>query len=186
MYSISDLKKETLIEVDEIPYKIVEAKHISLGRGGAVLRTKLKNLLNGNMLDKTFRPAEKITPAEIEHVTSQYLYRQNDKVVFMDVTTFDQMSVEEKIIGNALAYIPEGGNCAILKFKDKIIDIDLPNWVFLKVIQTEPGIKGDTVSASVKSCMLETGLKLNVPLFINVGDVVKVDTRTGQYLERQK
>jgi len=186
MYAINDLKKETLIEVDEVPYKIIEAKHISLGRGGAVLRAKLKNLLNGNILDKTFRPAEKIAPAEIEHVTSQYLYKQNDKVVFMDVATFDQTQVEEKVIGNALAYIPEGGNCIILKFKDKIIDIDLPNWVFLRVAQTEPGVKGDTVSASVKSCTLETGIKLNVPLFINIGDVVKVDTRSGQYLERQK
>lgn len=186
MYSISDLKKEVLIQLDGVPYRIAESQHSSMGRGGAVVRTKLKNLLNGAVVERTFRPSEKIQPAEIERQQVQYLYSEGSDANFMDQSTYEQVSVSFDILGDQARFMAEGATVTLLYFQDKPIGLDMPNSVYLKVTHTEPGLKGDTASTTLKPCTVETGVNVNVPLFINEGDVIKVDTRTGAYLERQK
>jgi elongation factor P len=187
MYSGNDLKKETLIELEGVPYKVVEYSHHAMGRGGGVVRTKLKNLVNGSVLERTFRPTDKVPAAEVERKQWQFLYREGSSLVFMDQETYEQETVDLAVVGDNLAnYIAEGSPVGLFYFKDKIIGVDMPNNVVLQVTHTEPGVKGDTATSAFKPATLETGVTVNVPLFINEGDKVKVDTRTGQYLERQK
>lgn len=186
MYSGNDLKKEVLIELDGVPFRIVESSHHAQGRGGGVVRTKIKNLITGAVVDKTFRPTDKIAAAEIERQTVQYLYRDGADAVYMDQASFDQHSVSFDILGDQARFMTEGSEVTLQKFQDKIIGADMPNNVYLEVTQTEPGVKGDTVSATLKEATVDTGVRVMVPLFVNVGDKIKVDTRTGAYLERQK
>ena len=184
MYSINDLKKEVLITVEGVPYRVVDSQHVRMGRGGAVMRTKLKNLLNGNVLERTFRAAEKIEPAEVARVSMQYLYRDGSVLNFMNQETYDQEAIAQAVLGDQSRYIAEGSTVTLLSFKDKIIGLDMPNSVHLKISNTEPGVRGDTATAAMKAATLETGVSAQVPLFINEGDIIKVDTRTGQYLAR--
>ncbi len=186
MYSISDLKKEVLITLDGVPYRVVDSQHVSLGRGGAVMRTKLKNLLTGNVLERTFRASEKIEAADIERRTMQFLYRQGKQMTFMNQQTFDQETIEADNLGDQAAWLPEGSEVGLLNYQGKIIGADLPNNVFLKVTKAEPGARGNTATAALKPAEVETGQQVMVPMFISEGDVIKVDTRSGQYLERQK
>lgn len=186
MYSINDLKKEVLISVDGVPYRVVESQHVSLGRGGAVMRTKLKNLLNGTVLERTFRPAEKVAPAEITRAQMQYLYREGDQLHLMNETSFEQESVAAEILGNQANFLSEGSTVTTLHYQGKIIGVEMTKSVILQVNHTEPGVRGDTATAALKPATLETGAQVQVPLFINNGDRVKVDTRSGQYLERAK
>lgn len=186
MYSISDLKKEVMIEIGGAPYKVVDSQHVSLGRGGAVMRTKLKNLINGSVLEKTFRASEKITPADIDRTPMQYLYAEGDAMMFMNQESFDQAEVKATELGDQAKFIAESSVVNLLYFRGKIIGIDMPNNVYLKITDTEPGVKGNTATAALKPATVETGVQVMVPMFINVGDVIKVDTRTGDYLERQK
>lgn len=186
MYSINDLKKEVLISLDGVPYRVVDSQHVSLGRGGAVMRTKLKNLLNGSVLERTFRPAEKIEPAAINRVQMQYLYREGANLHFMNQETYDQEAVDETVLGDQSRFIAEGSHVTLFEFQNKIIGLEMPNSVVLKIAQTEPGVRGDTANAALKAARLETGVSVQVPLFINTGDSIKVDTRSGQYLERAK
>jgi elongation factor P len=186
MYGHTDLKMGTLIEHEGVPYQVTDYSHAAMGRGGAVVRTKLKNLLTGSVIERTWRTADKIAPANIERRTAQFLYREGDTLNFMDETTYDQESVSANIMGDQAKYMVEGSSVTILNFKGKIIGVDMPNNVYLKIIHTEPGLKGDTVSNTLKAAEAETGVTVMVPLFINEGDEVKVDTRTGGYLERKK
>ncbi|HSX14514.1 MAG TPA: elongation factor P [Candidatus Saccharimonadales bacterium] len=186
MYSINDLKKETLISLDGVPFKVVDSQHVSLGRGGAVMRTKLKNLLNGSVQERTFRPAEKVEPAQIDRLQMQFLYRDGQQYHFMNEATYEQEAIGQDVLGEAARFIAEGSTVTLINFGGKVIGLELPNSLFLKITQTEPGIRGDTATAAMKTATVETGVQLQVPLFINPGDVVKVDTRTGQYLERKK
>ena len=186
MYSINDLKKEVLIALEGVPYRVVDSQHVSLGRGGAVRRTKLKNLLTGAVLERTFRPSEKIESAEVDRATMQYLYREGSALNFMDQQSYEQESIEEATIGDQAKFLAEGSNVTVLKFKSKVIGVDMPNSVFLTIASTEPGVRGDTATTAMKAATLETGASVQVPLFINEGDVIKVDTRTGSYLERKK
>ena len=186
MYSGNDLKKEVLIEVEGVPYRVVESAHHAMGRGGGVVRVKIKNLINGSVLERTFRPSDKIRPAEIERLNMQYLYRDGDKAAFMNQATYDQESVGFDLLGDQAKFMSEGSEVTLLQFDGKIIGVDMPNNVFLKVVHTEIGAKGDTATTALKESEVETGQRVMVPLFINEGDVIKVDTRTGQYLERQK
>jgi elongation factor P len=186
MYSGNDLKKDTLIVVENIPYRVVESAHHAMGRGGGVVRTKLKNLISGAVLERTFRPTDKIEPADIERAPMQYLYAEGDAMMFMNTDNYEQETVAKNVLGDQANYIAEGTNINLLKFKSKIIGLEMPNSVFLKVTHTEPGIKGDTATGSLKPCTIETDVQVMVPLFINEGDVIKVDSRTGAYLERQK
>lgn len=186
MYSIADLKKEILISLDGVPYRVVDSQHVSLGRGGAVMRTKLKNLLNGSVQERTFRPAEKIAPADVTRVVMQYLYRQDGEMVFMNQETYDQEPIRSEVLGDQARFIAEGSVVTLFFFNNRPIGLEMPNAVYLTVTETEPGVRGDTATASLKPCTVETGVVIQVPLFINTGDVIKVDTRSGAYLERKK
>jgi len=186
MYSINDLKKEVLITVEGVPYRVVDSQHVSLGRGGAVMRTKLKNLLTGAVLERTFRPSEKLEPAEITRASMQYLYKDGSALNFMNQASYDQEAVDEAILGEQSRFIAEGSTVTLMVFKGKVIGLEMPNSVTLKVTDTEPGVRGDTATTAMKAATLETGVIVQVPLFINEGDRVKVDTRSGQYLERAK
>lgn len=186
MYSINDLKKEVLITLDNVPYRVVESQHVSLGRGGAVMRTKLKNLLNGTTLERTFRAAEKVAPAEISRVNMQFLYREGDQINLMNQDTYDQEAVSIDVLGDQARFLSEGSNVQTLVYQGKIIGMEMPNSTVLKITHTEPGVRGDTATTALKAATLETGAQIQVPLFINIGDSVKVDTRSGQYLERSK
>ncbi len=186
MYSINDLKKEVLITLDGVPYRVVDSQHVSLGRGGAVMRTKLKNLLNSSVQERTFRAAEKLEPAQITRVQMQFLYRDGDSYNFMNQASYDQEAVDQAILGDQIRFAAEGSTVTLLAFQNKIIGLEMPNSVFLKVAQTEPGVRGDTATSAMKAATLESGVTTQVPLFINQGDTIKVDTRNGQYLERGK
>ncbi len=182
----TDLKKGTMIEIDGAPHQVVEYSHTAMGRGGAVVQTKLKNLLTGAVFQKSFRSADKVEPAQIDRVDMQYLYRDGENAAFMNTTTYDQESVPFKVLGDQALYMVEGSSGTLMQYNGRIIGIDLPNSVYLKVAQAGLGAKGDTANAALKPATLETGQTIQVPMFIAQGDVVKVDTRTGQYLERQK
>ncbi len=186
MYSGNDLKKDVLIDLENVPYRIVESAHHAMGRGGGVVRVKLKNLLNGSVLEKTFRPSDKIRSAEIERMPMQFLYRDGESAAFMNQSTYDQELVNYEVLGDQAAYMAEGSEVNLLQFSGKFIGVEMPNNVFLKVVSTEVGAKGDTATTALKESTVETGQRVMVPLFINENDVIKVDTRTGQYLERQK
>ena len=184
MYSINDLKKDILITLDDVPYRVVDSQHVSLGRGGAVMRTKLKNLLNGSVQERTFRAAEKIEPAEVTRAQMQFLYKDGQNLNFMNQDSFDQEAINETLLGDQARYIAEGSTVTLLMFKGKVIALEMPNSVQLKITATEPGVRGDTATSAMKAATLETGVSVQVPLFINQGDTVKVDTRSGQYLAR--
>lgn len=186
MYGHTDLKTGVLIEIEATPYQVVEYSHAAMGRGGAVVRTKLKNLLTGQVIERTWRTSDKIPPANIERKNAQYLYREGDILHFMDESTYEQEAVPVSVVGDQAKFLVEGASLQVQIFKGKVIGVDMGNNVYLKVTETEPGLKGDTVSNTLKPAKVESGAQVMVPIFINEGDVIKVDTRTGAYLERQK
>ncbi len=184
MLSTTDIRRGLKIEIDNIPYEIIDFLHVKPGKGGAFIRTKLRNLLNGKVVEQTFRSGEKFEKPDMETVEMQYLYHDGEAYVFMDQTSFEQVSVTEEQTGGKGGYLKEAQMTKVLLYRGKALDIDLPASVTLTVAETEPGIKGDTVSGSTKPAKMETGLTVNVPLFINIGDKIKVDTRTGDYISR--
>lgn len=186
MYGINDLKKDVVIQLEGVPYKVVDSQHVSMGRGGAVMRTKLKHMLNGSTLEKTFRSAEKIRPADVNKVNMQYLYADGDDMAFMNETTYDQIMVPKQDLGDQARFIAESSTVILLQFEEKIIGLEMPNAVYLKITYTEPGARGDTATNALKPATIETGVEVMVPLFVNEGDVIKVDTRSGAYIERRK
>jgi len=186
MLGHTDLRKDVLIELDGAPYRVVEYTHKAMGRGGAVVQTKLKNLLTGGVVERSFRTADKIASANIERLKMQYLYSDGSGMVFMNEENYEQQTVSAEVLGDQARFVAEGSSVNLLVFNGQIIGLEMPNSVFLKVTGTEPGARGDTAASTMKPATVETGVNINVPLFINEGDSVKVDTRTGQYLERQK
>jgi elongation factor P len=182
----TDLKKGTVIELDGAPHQVVESSHMATGRGGAVMRTKLKNLITGAVFEKSFRTADKIPAASLTKVNMQFLYADEASFHFMDQASYEQVALDRAIVGEAGPYLKDCAKAIIMLFGDKPIGVDIGNNVFLKVTHTEPGVKGDTATTALKAATLETELQVMVPLFINEGDVIKVDTRDGRYLERQK
>ncbi len=180
----NDLRPGTKIELDGTPYLVVEYQHHKPGKGGAMVRTKLRNLRTGALTDRTFRPDEKLSPAPIEERRAQFLYRQDDDYVCMDVESYEQFGVSEKQLGDAGAFLKEEMEITILFYHQEVIGVDLPITVELTVVETEPGLRGDTVSGGSKPAKLETGAVIHVPLFIDVGTRVRVDTRTGTYIGR--
>jgi elongation factor P len=163
---------------------VVEFQHVKPGKGGAFVRTRLKNYRTGAVLDRTFRADEKVPLAVIDKRDMQFLYREADDYVFMDNETYEQMHVPSASVGNATNYLKEGDTAVLPMYKSEVIGVDLPAAVELEVRDTEPGIQGDRVSGARKPATLETGLVVQVPLFVNVGERIKVDTRTGEYLSR--
>ncbi|RMG59678.1 MAG: elongation factor P [Deltaproteobacteria bacterium] len=184
MYSTSDFRKGLKIEFDGEPYIIVDFLHVKPGKGGAFVRTKLKNLKTGAVIDHTFRSGEKVGVPDLEEKEMQYMYEMNEEYYFMDTSTYEQIFLTAAQVGDARKFLKEGLVTKILFFKGEPIGVELPIFVELKIVKTEPGIKGDTVSGGSKPAELESGAVIQVPLFLNEGDVIKVDTRTGEYIER--
>jgi elongation factor P len=178
------LKNGMALDLPEGLVTVVEFQHVKPGKGGAFVRTKLKNVRNGAVLDRTFRADEKVPLATIDKREMQFLYREGADYVFMDNETYEQLHVPADSVGNAVNYLKEGDTAVLPTYKDEIIGVDLPASVELEVTETEPGMQGDRVSGARKPATLETGLVVQVPLFVNVGDRIKVDTRSAEYLSR--
>lgn len=185
-YGHTDLKKGVAIEIDGAPHLVLESSHMATGRGGAVMRTKLKNLSTGAIFDRSFRASDKIDSADLSRVNMQYLYSDDNAHYFMDQSSYEQVGMDHDVVGDAAKYLVGEAKVIVLHFNEKPIGIDIGNNVVLAVTQTEPGVKGDTATTALKPAVTETGLEVMVPLFINEGDVIKVDTRDGRYLERHK
>jgi elongation factor P len=184
MIAGGDLRPGVKVELDGIPYVVTDYQWVKPGKGGAFMRTKLKNMKTGAIIDRTFRTDEKIPRADVEERKVQFLYRVDDTYHFMDTGNFDQFSMSEKQLGDASGFLKEGLVISILFHQGEPVGVMLPTFVELKVIETEPGLRGDTVSGGSKPAKLETGAVIQVPLFIDVGDLLRVDTRTGAYVER--
>lgn len=180
----NDLRPGTKIELDGTPYLVVEYQHHKPGKGGAMVRTKLRNLRSGALIDRTFRPDEKLAPARLEERRAQFLYRQGDEYIFMDVETYEQFGVTGAQLGESGVFLKEEMEASILFYNGEVIGVDLPIAVELTVVETDPGVRGDTVSGGSKPARLETGALIQVPLFVEVGTKVRVDTRTGSYIAR--
>ena len=183
MISTSDFKNGMTIELDNQLYKILYFQHVKPGKGGAFVRTKLKDLNTGTIIDKTFRAGEKMEQAILETKRMQYLYK-DQHYNFMDTRTYEQIQLSEKMLEDQKDYLLENMELMVIFYKGKPISIDLPITIETKVIKTDSGVKGDTISSSFKPAVIETGAKVMVPLFINTGDVIKIDTRNGEYLTR--
>lgn len=184
MVSTNDLRTGLTIEVDGEIYSVVDFQHVKPGKGSAFVRTKLKNIRTGGVIERTFRAGEKLPRAHLERKEMQYLYREGDSFVFMDNETYDQVSLTVEQMGDNVKYLKENMNIWLLTHNGALIGIELPNSVELKVVSAAPGVRGDTATGATKAATLETGLVIQVPLFVEEGDVVRVDTRTGEYLER--
>ena len=185
MYSTTDFRKGLKIEIDGTPFEIIEFQHFKPGKGGAMVRTKLRNILNGRVLDNTFRSGEKVERPNLESRVMQFLYHEGEQLVFMDMTTYDQMHMDAEATDGKANYLKDGQECRVLLYNEKPLDIEIPASLVLEVTETEPGAKGDTVSNVTKPATLETGVVIQVPIFVNIGDRVKVDTRTNGYLGRE-
>ncbi len=182
--SSNDLKNGVTLNLPEGLLTVVEFQHVKPGKGGAFVRTKLKNARTGQVLDRTFRAGETLGFAQIDKREMQYLYREGDDIIFMDVETYDQLQVPSKNLGEAIYYIKENDIVVLPMFNDEIIGVELPAAVELGIVDTEPGVQGDRVSGARKPAKLETGLTVQVPLFVGPGEKIKVDTRSGEYLSR--
>ena len=185
MYSTTDFRKGLKIEIDGTPFEIIEFQHFKPGKGGAMVRTKLRNILNGRVLDNTFRSGEKVERPNLESRDMQFLYHEGEQLVFMDMTTYDQMHMDAEATDGKANYLKDGQECRVLLYNEKPLDIEIPASLVLEVTETEPGAKGDTVSNVTKPATLETGVVIQIPIFVNIGDRVKVDTRTNGYLGRE-
>ena len=184
MLSAGELRKGSTIELDGQLYRILDFSHIKMGRGSAQVRLKLRDVRAGHTIERTFQASEKFARARMEHRSAQYLYNDGDLYYFMDNESFDQIPLNTDLLGDALNYVKEGMTLEILSFKEETVGVEMSAAVELEVVDTGPGFKGDTASAGTKPATLETGLVVQVPLFINNGDIIKVDTRSGDYLER--
>lgn len=186
MISTNDFKTGVTIEVDGDIWQVVDFQHVKPGKGAAFVRAKLKNIRNGNVLERTFNAGEKIPRAQLDHREMQYLYKSGDHWTFMDTENYEQIMLTEDQLGDAIKYLVENMNVSVLMYQGQIIGVDVPNFVELKVIETEPGFKGDTATGATKPATVETGYVLKVPLFVDNGDIIRIDTRTGEYMERVK
>jgi elongation factor P len=186
MYTAADLRKGLKIVIDGEPYIVTVFDFSKPGKGQALYRTKLRNMITGLTIDRTFREGDTFEPASLEEREMQYLYKEGDHYHFMDNETFEQIIISEEALGEAKNFLKENLNVKVLLFKEKAIGVDLPNFVNLKVVRTEPWVKGDTSKADYKPATVETGYVLRVPPFIEEGEIVVIDTRTGEYSTRVK
>ncbi len=184
MIGISDFSNGTIFENEGIVYQVVWFQHHKPGKGGAVMRTKIRNVRNGAIIEQTFKSGEKFKEVEMSRRKKQYLYNDGEKYTFMDIVTFDQFEITKEKLGNAAQYLKENMEVDALYLVEEFLTLDMPASVELKVTETVPGIKGDSVSNMTKPATVETGVELLVPLFIKEGDTIKVDTRTGDYVSR--
>jgi elongation factor P len=184
MYSTPDFRKGLKIELNGEPFAIVDFLHVKPGKGGAFVRTTLKSMITGNVIDRTFRSGEKIDKPNLEEKEMQYLYNSDDQFHFMENETFEQLFLTEEQLGDARNYLQENVTVTVVLHNGKPIGVDVPIFVELAVATTEPGVRGDTAAGATKPATLETGMTVQVPLFVEEGDVLKIDTRTGKYIER--
>ena len=184
VYSAGDFRNGTTFEMDGNVFKVVEFQHVKPGKGSAFVRTKLKNVITGAVIEKTFNPSEKYPGAEIEKRDMQYLYQDGGLYYFMDNNTYEQIPLNEEQIGDALKYMKENMDMKILSYKGKVFAVEPPMFVELEVTYTEPGFSRNTTTTSGKPAKLENGLEISVPLFVEIGDKIRIDTRTGEYMER--
>ena len=184
MISAGEFRNGLTVEIDGNVYQILEFQHVKPGKGAAFVRTKLKNVISGGVVEKTFRPTEKFPKAHIERKSMQYLYSDGDLYHFMDGETCDQIALNEETIGDALKFVKENEEVKVCSYQGEVFAVEPPLFAELVVTETEPGVKGDTATGATKPATVETGATVMVPLFVNEGDVLKIDTRTGEYLSR--
>lgn len=184
MISAGDFRNGVTLEIDGQVVQILEFQHVKPGKGAAFVRTKLKNVINGGVVEKTFRPTEKFPQARIDRVDMQYLYADGDLFNFMNMETYDQMAVDKDTVGDSLKFVKENETVKVCSYNGNVFAIEPPLFVELEITETEPGFKGDTAQGATKPATVETGAQVNVPLFVNQGDKIKIDTRTGEYLSR--
>ncbi len=184
MVSAGDFRNGITVEIEGNVFQIIEFQHVKPGKGAAFVRTKLKNIKSGGVVEKTFRPTEKFENAHIDRVDMQYLYSDGDLFYFMDVNTYDQVPLNGEMVGDALKFVKENEMVKICSHKGQVFSIEPPLFVELEITETEPGFKGDTATGATKPATVETGAVVYVPLFVDQGDKIKIDTRTGEYLSR--
>ncbi len=184
MISAGDFKNGLTIEMEGNVYQIIEFQHVKPGKGAAFVRTKLKNIKSGGVIEKSFRPTEKFEQARIDRKDMQYLYNDGDLYHFMDAETYDQIALGQDEIGDSLKFVKENETVKVCSHKGSVFAIEPPLTVELQITETEPGFKGDTATGATKPAIVETGAKVNVPLFVNQDDMIKIDTRTGEYISR--
>ncbi len=184
MISAGDFRNGITIELEGNVFQIIEFQHVKPGKGAAFVRTKLKNIKNGGVVEKTFRPTEKCPQARIDRKDMQYLYADGDMFNFMDVETYEQIALSKEEIGDALKFVKENEMVKMLSHNGQVFSVEPPLFVELEITETEPGFKGDTATGATKPATVETGANVNVPLFVELGDKIKIDTRTGEYLSR--
>lgn len=186
MYESSDIRKGLKVVLKGDPYTVVDFEFVKPGKGNAFTRTRMKNMRNGNVVDMTFRSGEKFEKADLEERQMQYLYSDSDSYTFMDTQNYEQIALQNETVGDAKNYLKENTVCSVLLFNGEPLGVEVPNFVDLLVTKSDPGVKGDTSSGAEKPATLETGFTVMVPLFVNEGDILKIDTRDGSYVERTK
>lgn len=186
LYQPTDLKKGVVVQIDGKPFKVIDYNQKVMGRGGSIVNVKLKNLIDGNVIPKTYKGQERVESAEVTNQNVQYLYKDGSSYFFMDPNTFEQIELSADIVEDSAGYLKEGENLNLQFFDGRVINVDLAKNMYLKVTYTEDVVKGDTTSSVLKDATLETGLVVKVPAFIKIGDEISVDTSTGEYRERKK
>ena len=184
MISAGDFRNGLTLEIDGQVMQVLEFQHVKPGKGAAFVRTKMKNVIDGGVVEKTFRPTEKFPQARIDRVDMQYLYQDGDLYNFMNVETYDQIAIGTDIVGDNMKFVKENEMCKVLSYNGSVFALEAPLFVELEVTETEPGVKGNTATGATKPAIVETGAQVMVPLFVNIGDKLKIDTRTGEYLSR--
>ena len=184
MISAGDFRNGKTLEIEGTVYQILEFQHVKPGKGAAFVRTKLKDIKNGGVIERSFRPTEKFPEARIDRKDMQYLYEDGDLYYFMDTETYDQVALNAETVGDALKFVKENEMCKICSHNGSVFSVEPPLFVELEITETEPGFKGDTATGASKPATVETGATVAVPLFVNQGDKIKIDTRTGEYLSR--
>ena len=184
MISAGDFRNGITIELEGNIYQIIEFQHVKPGKGAAFVRTKIRNVISGAVTEKTFNPNDKYPTAFIERKDMEYLYNDGDLYYFMDSETYEQLPISPNVLGDNFRFVKENMVCKVLSYKGNVFGIEPPNFVELQVTETEPGVKGDTATNVTKPATLETGAEIKVPIFINEGEMIRVDTRTGEYMER--
>ena len=184
MVTAGDFRNGVTFEMDGGVYSIIEFQHVKPGKGAAFVRTKIRNVITGAVTEKTFNPNDKYPTAYIERKDMQYLYNDGDLYYFMDNETFEQIPINSNVLGDNFKFVKENMECKVLSYKDNVFGVEPPNFVELEVTKTEPGVRGDTATNTLKPATLETGAEIRVPLFINEGEMIRIDTRTGEYMDR--
>jgi len=184
MISAGDFKNGITLEIDGNVVQVIEFQHVKPGKGAAFVRTKLKNVISGGVVEKSFRPTEKFPQARIDRVDMQYLYSDGDLFYFMNLETYDQIAINQETIGDSLKFVKENEMVKVCSYNGNVFAVDPPLFVELAITDTEPGFAGNTAQGANKPATVETGAQVSVPLFVNIGDVIKIDTRTGEYLSR--